>query len=252
VTQTTKNTNTSRRPGQRQQDRLMRLARRRRRKQLITSGVVALVILLGAVAGVILTARQNEDRTLQNNVDATATTNGVYAQATQTTNAVNAQGTATVEGLIKANPKSAATPPPTTGTPVKMAGGLEYIIMSKGTGDTVQSTSTINVEYTGWLEKTGKEFDSSYDHGGTPFGVTLGEGEVIKGWDEGLVGMKIGETRRLIIPAALGYGSTAEKDSTGKVVIPANSNLIFDVTATSFGDVNATATAVAASESESQ
>lgn len=250
MTQTTKNTNTSRRPGQRQQDRLQRLARRRRRKQMLISSIVALVILASVLIWVILTARQNEDRALQALVNATATTNSAYAQATQTSNAVNVQATATVQGLIKANPKSAATPPPTTATPVKMAGGLEYITITPGTGATVQSTSTINVEYTGWLQKTGKEFDSSYDHGGTPFGVTLGAGQVIKGWDEGLVGMKLGETRRLIIPAALAYGSTAEKDSSGKVVIPANSTLIFDVTATSFGDVNATATAVAASQSQ--
>ena len=249
MTQTTSNTkNTSRRPGQRQQERLMRQARRRRRQNLVISGVIALVILLAAVGWVVFAARQNEDRALQANVDATATTNGVYAEATQTSNAANVQATATVEGLIKANPKSAPKPPVVTTAPTKLAGGLEYITITKGTGATVQSTSTINVEYTGWIQGTGKEFDSSYDHGGTPFGVTLGAGQVIKGWDEGLIGMKLGETRRLIIPPSLGYGATAEKDSTGKVVIPANATLIFDVTATSFGDVNATATAVAGSQ----
>jgi FKBP-type peptidyl-prolyl cis-trans isomerase len=252
VTQTTKNTNTSRRPGQRQQDRLTRLARRRRRKQLTISGIVALFIVAGAVIWVILAARHNEDLGLQALVNATATTNGVYAQATQASAAANLHATATVQGLIKANPKSAPTPPPTTETPVKMAGGLEYITITPGTGATVQSTSTINVEYTGWLQKTGKEFDSSYDHGGTPFGVTLGAGQIIKGWDEGLVGMKLGETRRLIIPPALAYGSTGAKDSAGKVVIPANATLIFDVTATSFGNVSATATAVAGAQSQSQ
>ena len=250
MTQTTKNTNTSRRPGQRQQDRLTRLARRRRRRQLSISAIVAFIILLGAATWIFLAARQNEDRALQANVEATATTNGVYAQATQTSSAALVQATATVQGLIKANPKGAATPPPTAATPVNLPGGLQYIIITKGTGATVQSTSTVNVEYTGWLQKTGKKFDSSYDHGGTPFGVTLGAGQIIKGWDQGLVGMKLGETRRLIIPASLAYGSNAEKDSTGKVLIPANSTLIFDVTATSFGNVSATATAVAGAQAQ--
>jgi FKBP-type peptidyl-prolyl cis-trans isomerase len=254
VTQTTNNTtNTSRRPGQRQQERLMRQARRRRRQNLIISGAVAVVVLLAAIGWVIFAARQSEDRALQANVNATATTNGLYAQATQTSNAANVQATATVEGLIKANPKSAPKPPVVTTAPTKLPGGLEYITITKGTGAAIQATSTINVEYTGWIQQTGKEFDSSYDHGGTPFGVTLGAGQVIPGWDQGLVGMKIGETRRLIIPPALGYGKDAQTDqTTGKVVIPANSTLIFDVTATSFGDVAATATAVAASQAAGQ
>jgi len=86
----------------------------------------------------------------------------------------------------------------------------------------------VSVQYTGWLAANSKEFDSSYDHGGKPFGVTIGQGKVIKGWEEGLVGVKVGGTRRLIIPAALAYGPQGSPP-----VIPANAVLIFDITVVS-------------------
>jgi peptidylprolyl isomerase len=79
----------------------------------------------------------------------------------------------------------------------------------------------VTVHYTGWLDN-GTKFDSSVDRG-QPFTFKLGAGQVIKGWDEGVATMKIGGKRRLIIPAALGYGSSPN----GK--IPANSRLTFDV-----------------------
>jgi FKBP-type peptidyl-prolyl cis-trans isomerase len=84
---------------------------------------------------------------------------------------------------------------------------------------------TVSVEYTGWLESNGKKFDSSYDHGAQPFSVSpLGQANIIKGWNEGLVGMKAGGIRRIILPASLAYGSQSNK------IIPANATLIFDVT----------------------
>lgn len=84
------------------------------------------------------------------------------------------------------------------------------------------------VHYTGKLQD-GTQFDSSRDRG-RPFPVTLGQGEVIKGWDEGLVGMKVGEKRQLIIPPDLAYGAEEKRDpQTDKVIIPANSTLVFDV-----------------------
>jgi peptidylprolyl isomerase len=78
------------------------------------------------------------------------------------------------------------------------------------------------VNYTGWL-MNGTKFDSSRDPGRTPFEFTLGKGEVIKGWDEGLATMKVGGRRQLIIPANLAYGTA------GSGSIPPNSDLVFDV-----------------------
>ncbi|GCF07398.1 FKBP-type peptidyl-prolyl cis-trans isomerase [Dictyobacter arantiisoli] len=241
------------RPGQRKQERLERQTRRQRRFRLILSGVVAAIILIAALTYVLIAARQSEDHALQDNVNATATANEVVIQATQTSVAAAAQATATVQQLIKENPTGPATPPAVSITPTKLADGLQYIVVKPGNGATVSSTSIVSVEYTGWVQSTGKKFDSSYDHGGSTFPVSLGLSQVIKGWDEGLVGMKIGETRRLIIPPTLGYGANDEKDQSGKIVIPKNSTLIFDVTAVGFGDAAAaTATAAASAASGAQ
>jgi FKBP-type peptidyl-prolyl cis-trans isomerase len=92
-----------------------------------------------------------------------------------------------------------------------------------GTGREAKSGDTVHVQYTGTL-MNGEKFDSSYDHGGTPFKVALGKGEVIKGWDEGLVGVKVGGKRKLLIPPDLGYGAEGSPPK-----IPPNAGLIFDV-----------------------
>lgn len=97
-----------------------------------------------------------------------------------------------------------------------------------GQGKEAKSGNVVHVNYTGWLYDAkapgnkGAKFDSSI--GRAPFGFSLGAGRVIKGWDEGVVGMKVGGQRTLIIPPALGYGS---RDLAGQ--IPPNSTLIFDV-----------------------
>lgn len=91
-----------------------------------------------------------------------------------------------------------------------------------GTGAVAKDGDTVSVQYIGKLID-GKVFDSTSAHGGKPFSFVLGSGQVIKGWDEGLVGMKVGGTRLLIIPPALGYGARALGP------IPANSTLIFEV-----------------------
>jgi peptidylprolyl isomerase len=104
--------------------------------------------------------------------------------------------------------------------------GLTYEEVKAGNGVTAQSGKTVSVHYTGWLDeagKKGKKFDSSLDRG-QPFTFALGAGMVIKGWDEGVAGMKVGGKRTLHIPAALGYGSRGMGS-----VIPPNANLIFDV-----------------------
>nr|WP_086425838.1 FKBP-type peptidyl-prolyl cis-trans isomerase [Nitrospira cf. moscoviensis SBR1015] len=100
--------------------------------------------------------------------------------------------------------------------------GLKYVDQVVGTGDTAVAGKNVNVHYTGWLEN-GKKFDSSVDRG-QPFSFPLGAGRVIKGWDEGVQGMKVGGKRKLTIPSDLGYGS---RGAGG--VIPPNATLIFDV-----------------------
>jgi len=104
--------------------------------------------------------------------------------------------------------------------------GLKYIILTEGNGATATPGKEVVVHYTGWLYELGKKskkFDSSVDRG-KPFMFTLGVGRVIKGWDEGVKDMKVGEKRTLIIPAALGYGTRGSPP-----VIPPNADLIFDV-----------------------
>ena len=104
--------------------------------------------------------------------------------------------------------------------------GLQIIDTTVGTGASPKPGQTCVMHYTGWLYedgKKGKKFDSSLDRG-QPFGFRLGGGQVIKGWDEGVAGMKVGGKRTLIIPSELGYGA---RGAGG--VIPPNAILIFEV-----------------------
>jgi len=106
------------------------------------------------------------------------------------------------------------------------ASGLRYIEVKPGTGAVAQAGQTAVVHYTGWLYQGGRKgmkFDSSRDRG-QPFAFPLGAGRVIKGWDEGVAGMKAGGQRTLIIPPQLGYGPRGAGN-----VIPPNATLIFDV-----------------------
>jgi len=112
--------------------------------------------------------------------------------------------------------------PPLTGDIQTTADGLRYIDEKVGDGAAPKSGQSVTVHYTGWLT-SGKKFDSSVDRG-QPFSFTLGQSQVIKGWDEGLATMKVGGKRRLIIPAALAYGPAGRPPT-----IPQNSTLIFDV-----------------------
>ena len=106
----------------------------------------------------------------------------------------------------------------------KLAGGVKIATVSQGSGPQIQTGQTASVLYTGYLQKTGTIFDDSINDGGAPISVTLGAGQVIPGFDEGIVGMQVGETRIIQIPPAEGYGHTANGP------IPANSTLVFVVT----------------------
>jgi hypothetical protein len=134
----------------------------------------------------------------------------------------------------------------TTGTPAAQGGPpivtgklvtvgktcLRYIDLKVGTGPAAKSGDTLTVNYSGWLAN-GTEFDSSIDpkfqHVQT-FPVTIGQGQVIAGWDQGLIGIKAGGSRRLIIPPDMGYGASGSPPT-----IPANAVLIFDVTVVKIG-----------------
>lgn len=106
---------------------------------------------------------------------------------------------------------------------------LTMIDRKVGTGTEAKDGMDVLVHYTGWLydenarDKRGAKFDSSRDHG-APFNFTLGAGRVIEGWDKGVVGMRVGGKRTLLIPAALGYGANGAGDD-----IPPNASLVFDV-----------------------
>jgi FKBP-type peptidyl-prolyl cis-trans isomerase FkpA len=105
---------------------------------------------------------------------------------------------------------------------VTTASGLQYEDTTVGDGSEAKAGDNVSVHYTGWLED-GTKFDSSKDRF-QAFDFPLGAGRVIKGWDEGVAGMKVGGTRKLTIPSELGYGA---RGAGG--VIPPNATLIFEV-----------------------
>lgn len=230
------------RPGQRQQERMRRLARRRKRNRIIAASISAFVLIaLGITGSILFQNYKSQQALIASQHAATAT---AHAQATAR---VEANATATVvtkncfltpdapavPSVYSGTPKSGPTTAPAlSGKPVTLKDGLKYVDIKTGTGPAAQKGSKIVVNYTGWLATTCRKFDSSYDprtdqNGQSqppqPFPLTLGQGQVIPGWDEGLVGIKAGGIRRLYIPSALAYGP----QGTGP--IPGNTNLVFDV-----------------------
>ena len=240
MTQTANNESNSaqqRRPGQRQQERLMRIARRKRRQQIWASILVALVLIGFGIFGLVqyqgyttrqqtLFAAATSTADTKANVQATANINASATAGVQASATAISQALLTVTSCSPIPTTGPATPPVVTGTAVKLKDGLQYIDVKPGSGPAAVAGGTIQVEYTGWLQSNGKKFDSSYDHGGQPFAVTpLGTAQIIPGWNEGLIGVKAGGVRRLILPPALAYGAQGSSP-----VIPPNATLIFDVT----------------------
>ena len=117
---------------------------------------------------------------------------------------------------------STASPMKVNGQPTTTASSLKYWDIVVGTGATAVAGNTVKVHYSGFLT-SGEKFDSSRDRG-EPFSFPLGAGQVIKGWDEGVAGMKVGGQRQLRIPPELGYGAAGAGGA-----IPPNATLIFDV-----------------------
>lgn len=137
-----------------------------------------------------------------------------------------------VAAVLLATSTAFAQAPKMTPTPAPASAAITELTKKDtkvGTGTEALDGKAVSVHYTGWLydpkapESRGAKFDSSVDRG-IPFGFTLGKGKVIKGWDEGVVGMKEGGKRTLIIPPSYGYG---ERGAGG--VIPPNATLLFDV-----------------------
>jgi peptidylprolyl isomerase len=135
----------------------------------------------------------------------------IATQLTQPTTTVTQENNT----LIKSNTMSEANV-------VTTPSGLKYVELVAGTGETPKTGENVNVHYVGTLED-GTKFDSSRDRG-QPFSFKIGIGQVIKGWDEGVITMQVGGRRQLIIPSELGYGA---RGAGG--VIPPNATLIFDV-----------------------
>lgn len=126
-----------------------------------------------------------------------------------------------VEATLTISPLPTASA--SAGKIIDLGGGLLIQDLRVGTGDEATKGETISVNYVGTLSD-GKKFDSSYDRG-QPFIFSLGAGQVIQGWDLGVVGMKVGGKRKLTIPPSFGYGA----QNVGNGLIPPNSTLIFEV-----------------------
>ncbi len=139
---------------------------------------------------------------------------GDQSPQTQPTTTVTQENNTPIKSNTMSEPKTNAV--------VTTASGLKYTDIKEGTGATPQVGQTVEVHYTGTLEN-GTKFDSSRDRN-TSFKFKMGVGQVIKGWDEGIITMKVGGQRKLIIPSELGYGA---RGAGG--VIPPNSTLIFNV-----------------------
>ena len=134
------------------------------------------------------------------------------------------------QSIVETSPSPTPTLTPTAspiiqesfGAVVTLAGGLKIQDIVVGTGDEATNSKLLSVHYVGTLEN-GKKFDSSIDRG-QPFSFVIGSGQVIQGWEKGVLGMKVGGKRKLIIPASLGYGARGAGN-----MIPPNATLIFEV-----------------------
>ena len=154
------------------------------------------------------------------------------AEATKPADAAAQPAADAASATAQTSPTAAAT----EAAPAPVAAGssnitsLQSTDVKAGTGAEAVAGKAVSVHYTGWLydekaaDKHGAQFDSSHDRG-EPFEFTLGGGQVIQGWDQGVVGMKVGGQRTLIIPASLAYGEIG----AGGGLIPPNASLVFDV-----------------------
>lgn len=169
------------------------------------------------------------------NSTSTGTTGTTSSTATSGTSGATSGGASTTTASsgassVSATPSTTAAPAFDTSTDksieVATAGGtsarLQYKDLKVGDGTIAENGKVAMVHYTGWLTD-GTKFDSSYDHG-EPLQFRIGEGRVIQGWEKGVLGMRVGGKRRLVIPAELGYGQRGYPP-----VIPGNATLVFEI-----------------------
>lgn len=175
-------------------------------KNLAPLLIIIVVVVLG-LTGIFLLSNQKIENS---QISLTPT---IYPSPTQTPTT-----NASTSAIITGQPATAGA---NMDNVISTGSGLQIQDLVVGTGQEVKSGDTVTVNYLGTLVN-GTKFDSSYDRN-QPFSTQIGVGQVIKGWDEGIVGMKVGGKRKLIIPASLGYGSQPAGS------IPANSTLVFEV-----------------------
>jgi peptidylprolyl isomerase len=166
--------------------------------------IIIAVIVVG-LGGIFLLSNQKVDNSQIN------LTPSIYPSATPTT-------IAPTNAIITGEPATAGA---NMDNIITTEGGLQIQDLTTGTGKEVKSGDTVTVNYLGTLTN-GTKFDSSYDRN-QPFTTQIGVGQVIQGWDKGIIGMKVGGKRKLTIPPALGYGSQPAGS------IPPNSTLVFEV-----------------------
>ncbi len=174
---------------------------------------VCVVSLLALMCASVTLADDKPDSSKTEAVKATETAKEVKAEAVKAD---------TVKTTSAVKPTHAVAGKMEKQDTVTTASGLKYIDIKVGNGAVPKAGQVVEVHYTGWLTD-GKKFDSSKDRN-KPFSFPLGQGRVIKGWDEGLSTMKVGGVRRLIIPPQLGYGTSGAGG-----VIPPNATLVFEV-----------------------
>ena len=179
--------------------------------------IVALVIVAGILGFV----------HYDNNLEVTSVAPGTTNPTLETGPGTGADTVATGDATATT---SAQAPAPSMNTETTTADGLKITVLAEGTGAPAVAGDSVTVNYTGSLTD-GTVFDSNVDpkfNHVQPFTFTLGAHQVIAGWDEGVAGMKVGEKRHLVIPAALGYGAAGAAGG----LIPANATLVFDVQVT--------------------
>jgi peptidylprolyl isomerase len=189
---------------------------RRRRRNTIAGAVVATLAVIGGIVALAIGLSGGSDKSTLSAKDQPSATPSASASATDSA----APATPPKKcAPIKPNPpdKSEPTVPPVTGKP---SSKLVVKDLKPGHGPGAKSGDKLTVNYVGVSCSTGKAFDASYPRHQT-FPVTIGQGQVIQGWDQGLIGMKAGGQRELVIPPALGYGAS------GSGPIKANETLIF-------------------------
>ncbi|HZL08273.1 MAG TPA: FKBP-type peptidyl-prolyl cis-trans isomerase [Candidatus Dormibacteraeota bacterium] len=190
------------------------MARKRERAFAAFGAILFLITSSALTIGVVVSLIQQHNQKPASNAASTASSSSTTKQS---------QGNKTVDNSKKLQGTQLAN-----FTPVPSISQLQEIDTTPGTGDTVKSGATVTVDYTGAVASTGVIFQSSKDMGQT---ATFPLSQVIAGWSQGIPGMKVGGTRRLLIPANLAYGANPPQGSG----IPANADLVFDVTLHSIG-----------------